>query len=179
MIKKTNFIVLVCFFSAFLFSELQAQVGIGTENPTNTLHIKPVDANEDPLRIENLNQIMQGDSALLVVDPATGVVRYLHIDSLFTYMSYNSDLDLDPTNELQNAAEVPIVPSIDLDNDGILEQNVYQAIVLLGGKLPKGTFKSIGEARDAGLVDGDSFWTDPKGIFGCSGCTITLHPGMN
>ena len=177
--KKTKFIVLVTFFSTILISELQAQVGIGTENPTNTLHIKPVDPNEDPLRIENLNQIMQGDSALLVVDPATGIVRYLNIDSLFTYMSNYNDDDTNPTNELQDAAQVPIVPYIDIDNDGVVEQNVYQAIVVLGDKLPKGTFKSIGEARDAGLVDGDSFWADPKGIFGCSGCTITLHPGMN
>jgi hypothetical protein len=179
MRKKTNLIVLVCFFSAVIFSELQAQVGIGTENPTNTLHIKPTDTNEDPLRIENLNQIMQGDSALLVVDPATGVVRYLHIDSLFTYMSNYDNLDFDPTNELQNAAEVPILPNTDFDNDGTAELNVYQALLALGDKLPKGTFKSVGEARNAGLVDGDSFWTHPKGVFGCSGCTVTLHPGMN
>lgn len=179
MIKKTNLIVLVCFLSTFFLSELQAQVGIGTTNPTNTLHIKPSGPNEDPLRIENLNQIMQGDSALLVVDPATGVVRYLNMDSLFNYISNINDLDPDPTNELQNAAEVPIVPQTDIDNDGTPELNVYQALSVLGDKLPKGTFKSVGEARTAGLVDGDSFWADPKGVFGCSGCTITLHPGMN
>lgn len=179
MIKRTNLLVLVCFLSAFIFSKVQAQVGIGTEHPTNTLHVKPLDSNEDPLRIENLNQIMQGDSALLVVDPATGVVRYLSIDSLFSYMTNYNDLDLDPTNELQNAEEVPIVPNTDIDNDGTAEQNVYQALISLGDKLPKGTFKSVGEARDAGLVDGDSFWADPKGVFGCSGCTITLSPGMN
>ena len=179
MIRRTNLIVLVCFLSTFILSELHAQVGIGTENPTNTLHIKPLDSNEDPLRIENLNQIMQGDSALLVMDPTTGVVRYLNIDDLFNYMSNIDDLDLDPTNELQNAAEVPIVPSTDLDNDGTAEVNVYQALLVLGDKLPKGTFKSIGDARTAGLVNGDSFFADPKGVFGCSGCTITLYPGMN
>lgn len=176
--RKPNLIVLVLFFSVCILSELQAQVGIGTENPTNTLHVKPADPNEDPLRIENLNQIMQGDTAFLVVDPATGVVRYMHIDSLFNYVT-NNDLDPDPTNELQNADEVPLVPTTDIDNDGVAEQNVYQAIVALGDKLPKGTFKSVGEARNAGLVDGDSFWADPVGVFGCSGCTITLHPGMN
>jgi hypothetical protein len=80
--KKTNFIVLVTLLSALCLSELNAQVGIGTEDPTNTLHVKPLDPNEDPFRIENLNNIMQGDSTLLVVDPATGIVRYFHIDSL-------------------------------------------------------------------------------------------------
>lgn len=179
MIKKTNIAVFVCFLSIFFLGDLKAQVGIGTENPTNTLHVKPADSNEDPLRIENLNQIMQGDSALLIVDPATGVVRYLHIDSLFNHMSNAGSLDLDPTNELQHAGEVPIVPNTDIDGDGEAELNVYQALITLGDKLPKGTFKSIGEARNAGLVDGDSFWADPKGVFGCSGCTITLYEGMN
>jgi hypothetical protein len=178
--KNRILIVLVVFSASLLLSELNAQVGIGTENPTNTLHIKPLDSNEDPLRIENLNKIMQGDSALLVVDPATGVVRYLHIDSLLSLMqTYYNDLDNDPTNEWQNALEVAMAPATDLDNDGIAEQNVHHAIWVLGGKLPKGTFKSTGEARDAGLVDGDSFLADPKGVFGCSGCTITLHPGMD
>lgn len=177
--RKANLIVLVLFLSACILSELHAQVGVGTENPTNTMHVKPLDSDEDPLRIENLNQIMQGDSALLVVDPVTGVVRYLHIDSLFNHMSNFDNLDTDVTNELQNAAEVPLVPATDVDNNGIAEQNVYQAILALGDKLPKGTYKSVGEARNAGLVDGDSFWTDPKGVFGCSGCTVTLHPGMN
>ena len=178
MMRKPNLLVLVLILSASFLSGLKAQVGIGTENPTNTLHVKPADSNEDPLRIENLNQVMQGDSALLVVDPATGVVRYIHLDSLLSIIA-NNDMDSDPTNELQNAAEIPIVPTTDVDNDGVAEQNVYQAIVALGDKLPKGTYKSVGEARNAGLVDGDSFWADPMGVFGCSGCTITLHAGMN
>jgi hypothetical protein len=177
--KRRILIVLVVFSASLLLSDLKAQVGIGTELPTNTLHVKPLDPNEDPLRVENLNNFMQGDSALLVVDPATGVVRYLHIDSLLALIQQYDDPDNDPTNELQNALEVPIEPAIDLDNNGISEQNMHHAIWVLGSKLPKGTFKSIGEARDAGLVDGDSFLADPKGVFGCSGCTITLHPGMD
>ena len=154
-----------------------AQVGIGTDNPTNTIHVKPADANEDPLRIENLNEILQGDNGLLVVDPATGVVRYMHIDSIFNHLSVT--VDLDNQNELQDAEEVPLSPSMDLDNDGTNETNVQQALEILGAQLPKGTFKSIGEARIAGLVDGESFWADPQGVFGCSGCVVTLHPGMN
>lgn len=154
-----------------------AQVGIGTDSPTHTLHLKPVDTNENPLRIENLNQMMQGDSTLLVVDPASGVVRYMHIDSIFNFISV--DIDRDNENELQNADEVPMSPSIDLDNDGTVEATVQKAIEALGAQLPKGTFKSIGDARLAGLTDGDSFWADPKGVFGCSGCVVTLHPGMN
>lgn len=174
--KKIYFIVFVALFPALFLSELQAQVGIGTENPSNTLHVKPLDPDEDPLKIENLNEVMQGDSALLVVDPATGVVRYLHINQLISLVPANPDPD--PTNEWQNAVQVPIEPSADLDNNGIVEENVQEAIFTLANKLPKGTFRTISDARDSGLEDGDSFWADPEGIFGCSGCVITLHPGM-
>lgn len=160
-----------------IYSTADAQVGIGTDNPTNTLHIKSTDSNEDPLRIENLQDLLQGDNFLLVVDPATGVVRKMHIDSLFNHITIN--IDSDETNELQNAVEVPMSPSIDVDADGNDEDNVQVAIEKLADQLPKGTFKSIGEARTAGLTDGDSFWADPQGVFGCSGCIVTLHPGMN
>lgn len=160
-----------------LVNQSKAQVGIGTENPSNTLHIKPVDPNEDPLRIEDINKLMQGDSALLVMDPTTGVVRYLMIDSIFNYLSY--EVDLSPDNEIQNASQVPMSPSFDIGNTGSQEANVQAAILTLADKIPKGTFKSIGQARAAGLLDGDSFWADPTGVFGCSGCVITLHPGMN
>ena len=163
--------------SVLVLTKVEAQVGIGTNTPSNTLHVKPADSNEDPIRIEDLKKLSQGDSTLLVVDPATGVVRYLEIDSIFQYLSYEVDLESD--NELQNASEVPMSPSIDIDADGTVEDNVQVAIEKLSQSLPKGTFRSIGDARAAGLVDGDSFWADPVGVFGCSGCVVTLHPGMN
>ncbi len=175
--KRFNLLVSVLLLCILFAQESFAQVGIGTESPTNTLHIKPTDPNEDPLRIENINKIMQGDSALLVLDPNTGVVRYLLIDSIFNYMSY--DVDISTENELQNASQVPLSPAFDIGNDGSQEANVQAALLTLADKIPKGTFKSIGQARAAGLLNGDSFWADPKGLFGCSGCVITLHPGMN
>lgn len=177
--KMKRFILTtVAFVGLILVSNtINAQVGIGTDAPTNTLHIQPSDPNEDPLRIENLKQILQGDNSLLVVDPTTGVVRVMNIDSIFNHLSV--EIDLSNTNELQNAQEVPMSPSLDIDGDGIAETNVQEAIATLGEQLPKGTFRSIGEARLAGLNDGDSFWADPQGVFGCSGCVITLHPGMN
>ena len=177
MMKRLNLITLVTFLFLGFVQKIDAQVGIGTENPQNTLHVKPSDPNEDPIRIENINRIMQGDSALLVLDPATGVVRYLILDSIFNYLSF--EIDQSSENEIQNAAEVPLEPSFDIDDDGTIENNVQEAIITLADKIPKGTFKSIGEARSAGLVNGDSFWADPQGVFGCSGCVITLHPGMN
>ena len=87
-------------------------------------------------------------------------------------------IDQSNTNELQIAEEVPLVPSIDVDNDGQFETNVQQALEVISSKSPKGTFKSISEAKAAGLVIGDSFYTHPQGVFGCSGCIITLFEGM-
>ena len=156
--------------------EMKAQVGIGTDNPTNTLHIIPMDSNEDPLKIENLNQSIQNDSAFLVIDPINGIVRYLPKDSLFSYLSMT--IDQSNTNELQDASNVPLSPNLDVLKDGVVVTNVQEAIEALASKVPKGTFKSIAEARSSGLVNGDSFYTHPKGVFGCSGCIITLFEGM-
>jgi hypothetical protein len=86
---------------------------------------------------------------------------------------------MDNANELQTASEVPLSPALDINTDGQEELNVQQAIEALVASMPKGTYASIGEARTAGLTDGDSFYASPKGVFGCSGCVITLHPGMN
>ncbi len=163
--------------SVLVLTKVEAQVGIGTNTPSNTLHVKPADSNENPIRIEDLKKISQGDSTLLVVDPTTGVIRYMQIDSIFQHMSF--EVDIDAENELQDADEVPLNPDLDIDSDGIAETNVQEAIEKLGQALPKGTFRSIGDARAAGLIDGDSFWADPQGVFGCSGCVVTLHPGMN
>ena len=89
------------------------------------------------------------------------------------------DADADPQNEIQDAPNVSLDEASDLDGDGTPELTVQEAINALSNKLPKGTFKTIGHARFAGLVDGDSFYAHPEGVFGCSGCIITLLPGMN
>jgi len=165
------FLFLIC-----SLSSINGQVGIGTNNPQNTLHVIPEDSNEDPLKIEDLNRFMLEDSSFLVVDPGTGIIRHLDKDSIFTYLGISIDQSI--TNELQIADEVPLVPSIDIDNDGQVEINVQEALEVIHSKSPKGTFKSIAEAKSAGLVLGDSFYTHPQGVFGCSGCIITLLEGM-
>ncbi|MEL6194724.1 MAG: hypothetical protein AAFR66_21875, partial [Bacteroidota bacterium] len=69
-----------------LFTQAQNN-GMGTTSPTHTLHVKP-DANNpnpDPIRLENLQKYeVEGDSTLLVVDPASGVLRYMTISQILS-----------------------------------------------------------------------------------------------
>lgn len=175
--KKSKILGLTLFIlTSFYFNQLHAQVGIGEDNPTNTLHVKPMVPNEDPIRFEDMNQIMQGDSAFVVVDPASGVIRYMQMDNFLDYVNFAYDPS--STNELQNSSEVPLNPNFDVDNDGFIDENVQEAIEALATKVPKGTYRSIAEARASGLIDGESFYTDPEGVFGCGGCIITLYQGM-
>jgi hypothetical protein len=71
----------------------QGNVGIGVLNPLNNLHVVPA-VGSDAIRIGGLRPSQANDTALLIVDPATGVVRYLDLDSLFL-----------PKGELYFAAE--------------------------------------------------------------------------
>ncbi|PKR79686.1 hypothetical protein CW751_13685 [Brumimicrobium salinarum] len=57
-------------------------VGINEENPTNTLHIKPLNTGDEPLRIEGLTAVSAGENALLIHNPSVGVVRYITINNL-------------------------------------------------------------------------------------------------
>ena len=78
------------FFSLFLLVFLCFQVnaqntGIGTLNAKNTLHIKPQSDNpvRDPLRIDSLQSYQSlGDTTFLVVDPDSGIVRYMPVGML-------------------------------------------------------------------------------------------------
>jgi hypothetical protein len=57
-------------------------VGINEDNPTNTLHIKPLNPGDEPFRVEGLSVLSTGDNALLIHNPSVGVVRYITIDNL-------------------------------------------------------------------------------------------------
>ena len=74
--------------------------GIGTVNPTHTLHVKTEDGNPnlDPLRVEGmLEYLSTGDTAIVLVNPDSGILRILHIDSLMRNYGvniYNTDGNL-------------------------------------------------------------------------------------
>jgi hypothetical protein len=177
---KVLVVICVTYFSSL---NIMAQnTGIGTFNPTNTLHVVSPNSNEDPLRIEFFqNWNSSTDTAVVVYNPVTGILRTVSVSEFIEFLGVNSltDQDNDPGNELQNATEVSLSPHLDANRDGVQETNVQEAISVLSDYSPRGVFKSFADARAAGLQDGDSFISHPEGKMGCSGCFFTLQPGMN
>lgn len=88
MSLRISYSILVLF---IISSALYGQnSGIGTSTPTHTLHIKPDPSNpvQDPLRLEGIQSyLFYSDTSLLVADPATGVLRVMPFDTLFSYYS--------------------------------------------------------------------------------------------
>ncbi|MEM7511246.1 MAG: hypothetical protein AAF388_09970, partial [Bacteroidota bacterium] len=77
----------ISFSVAFLFAtELFSQnTGLGTFDPTHTLHVVPSTgpAVKDPIRIDSLQLYkLESDTTLLAVDPALGVIRYMPLSML-------------------------------------------------------------------------------------------------
>ncbi len=84
--KNTNSLLRAVFIflaSLVMTSDLLGQnVGINEPNPTNSLHIRPLNSGDEPLRIEGVTMVNAGDSALLIHNPASGVVRYITLTNL-------------------------------------------------------------------------------------------------
>jgi hypothetical protein len=73
-------------FALVLFSNalpLAAQfVGVNEQNPTHSLHVKPLNPMDEPLRVEGVRAQVLGDTTLLILNPASGVVRYISLTNL-------------------------------------------------------------------------------------------------
>lgn len=97
MPRNLKTIFLTCLYFLMLYPVRGQNTGVGTVTPTHTLHVKTVDGNpnRDPIRIEGLLNYFSGrDSAILLVNPDSGLVRILHIDSLMSKHGlnlYNTD----------------------------------------------------------------------------------------
>lgn len=97
MYSMLKTIFLTCLSLLSITWVLSQNTGVGTVSPTHTLHIKTVDGNPnpDPLRIEGLLQYqVLEDTAVLLINPDSGLVRVVHIDSLMSKHGlnlYNTD----------------------------------------------------------------------------------------
>ncbi|MCT4580428.1 MAG: hypothetical protein N4A35_03345 [Flavobacteriales bacterium] len=83
----------------FIISNLFSQnVGVGTTNPTNTLHIKPVNIGANPLKIEGLNTYNIGDTSILMINPTTGVVKYANTTDFIALLTSGGGISNDDQN---------------------------------------------------------------------------------
>lgn len=108
------------------FSLLAQNVGINQSSPTNSLHVSPINSGDDPLRIDNMQSYVSGDTTLLIIDNTTGLVRYVDksdlggmigdilfqnstfTDSLNTFVTNTStsDTDVDSAKVVGNTLQI-------------------------------------------------------------------------
>ncbi len=83
----------------FIISNLLSQnVGVGTANPTNTLHVKPINIGANPLKIEGLNTYSIGDTSILMINPTTGVVKYANTTDFISLLTSGGGISDDNQN---------------------------------------------------------------------------------
>lgn len=103
------------FGAAFITATMQAQnVGINQNSPTNSLHISPINTGDDPLRIDNMQSYVSGDTTLMIIDNTNGIVRYVNKSDLgsmignilFQDASFNTNLNNFVTNNSSSDTDV-------------------------------------------------------------------------
>lgn len=88
--------ILLLLILIFSYSFLKAQnVGINQSNPTNSLHVNPINIGDNPLRFEGLQPYSIGDTSLLIINNSTGVVKYITSNDLVTLISNGNGLGTD------------------------------------------------------------------------------------
>lgn len=103
------------FGTAFFAATIQAQnVGINQSAPTNSLHISPINIGDDPLKIDNMQSYVSGDTTLMIIDNTNGIVRYVNKSDLgamignilFQDPSFNTTLNNFVTNNTGSDTDV-------------------------------------------------------------------------
>ncbi len=91
--------LLLGIFSLLSFTFVNAQnVGINQATPTNSLHITPINIGDNPIRIDGLQSYNIGDTSLLIINNATGIVKYITSSDLVTLISNGNGLGTDDQN---------------------------------------------------------------------------------
>ncbi len=92
-------IYLLIFIVLNIVLTLKAQnVGVNQPTPTHSLHVSPVNSGDDPIRIDGINAYTVGDTSLLIIDNATGVVRYITLTDLVGVLGANGSFGTDDQN---------------------------------------------------------------------------------
>lgn len=90
--------IFIFVFMLFCFNLTAQNVGVGTNVPTNTLHIKPMVMGDNPLKIEGLNAYNLGDTSILMINTSTGIVKYINTSDFISILDNEGTLSEDSQN---------------------------------------------------------------------------------
>jgi len=82
-------LLLISILSSITYIYQAQNLGVGQLNPTNTLHITPVNIGDEPLRIDGMQGYLPNDTTLLITNTNTGVIRYIHLAQLTALIGDN------------------------------------------------------------------------------------------
>lgn len=91
-------VLITLLFITFSFLTFSQSVGINQAFPTNSLHISPFNTGDNPIRIDGLQPYTIGDTALLIIDNNTGIVKYINTSDFVNLISNGSGLGSDNQN---------------------------------------------------------------------------------
>ena len=91
-------VLITLLFIAFSFLTFSQNIGINQTSPTNSLHISPFNTGDNPIRIDGLQPYTIGDTALLIIDNNTGIVKYINTSDFVNLISNGSGLGSDNQN---------------------------------------------------------------------------------
>jgi hypothetical protein len=83
---------------------LGQNVGINEPAPTNTLHVRPLNPGDEPLRVEGVQPATGAENGVLIQNTTTGVVRYISIGQIQDQIDTHVDsLTFDATTNILSA----------------------------------------------------------------------------
>ena len=91
-------VLITLLFITFSFLTFSQNIGINQTSPTNSLHISPFNTGDNPIRIDGLQPYTIGDTALLIIDNNTGIVKYINTSDFVNLISNGSGLGSDNQN---------------------------------------------------------------------------------
>ena len=92
---KTTLTLLAVLTITTFFSQ---NVGINQNTPTNSLHISPILNGDNPIRIDGLQSYTIGDTSLLILNPANGVVKYIATNDFINIINNSGNVGTDNQN---------------------------------------------------------------------------------
>lgn len=141
-------------------------VGIGQTTPTNTLHVTPQNAGDDPVRIDGLNYFTPSDTSIVVIDNNTGLVRYIDPSDLKSILGV--DFETGPGVTISGDTiflDIVSGPGISIMGNTISNTapDVPVAITGTGGSAVTGTYPNF-NVNSTDYTAGTGITVSPTGV---------------